>query len=96
MGQVENSLFGKPHYKQCKNCGCEFRVGKGINSKGKKLTKVGLVFAICTLAEIRMTEYAGHAMEIARENVGELILEITKSNPALLHFRKRAFFWSFC
>ncbi|MBO6217951.1 MAG: hypothetical protein J6N81_00050 [Treponema sp.] len=49
MGQVENSLFGKPHYKQCKNCGCEFRVGKGINSKGKKLTKVGLVFAICTL-----------------------------------------------
>lgn len=34
---VESGLKARYKYKDCKNCGCSFRVGKGINSKGKKI-----------------------------------------------------------
>lgn len=34
---VESGLKASYKYKDCKNCGCSFRVGKRINSKGKKL-----------------------------------------------------------
>lgn len=46
---VESGLKARYKYKDCKNCGCSFRVGKGINSKGKKFTPVGIVVGICTL-----------------------------------------------
>lgn len=33
----------------CRYCGCSFKDGKGVNSKGKKYTTVGLIFNICML-----------------------------------------------
>lgn len=33
-------------WKECRNCGRSFKVGKGVNSKGKKFTPVGIVVVI--------------------------------------------------
>ena len=33
----------------CRYCGCSFKDGKGVNSKGKKFTTVGLIINICML-----------------------------------------------
>ena len=49
MATIEDSLFGRVKYKDCKNCSCSFRVGKGYNSKGKRFTPVGIIVGICTL-----------------------------------------------
>ena len=49
MGDIESSLGFKAKYKNCRNCGCSFRVGKGVNSKGKKFTPVDIIIGICTL-----------------------------------------------
>lgn len=49
MSELENSLFGKPRYRQCKNCGQSFRIGKGVNNKGKRFTPARIVLAVCTL-----------------------------------------------
>ena len=46
---IESGLKASYKYKDCKNCGCSFRVGKGVNSKGKKFTPVGIIIGICTL-----------------------------------------------
>lgn len=34
--------------KSCRYCGCSFRSGKGVNSKGHKYTIVGWIWIICT------------------------------------------------
>ena len=49
MGDIESANGLKAKYKNCKNCGCSFRLGKGVNSKGKRFTPVGIIIGICTL-----------------------------------------------
>ena len=34
--------------KTCKYCGCSFKSGSGVNSKGKKYTIAGWIWIICT------------------------------------------------
>ena len=33
----------------CRYCGCSFKDGKGVNSKGKKFTTAGVIINICML-----------------------------------------------
>lgn len=49
MSEMENAVFGKPKYRQCKNCGRSFKIGKGVNNKVKRFTPAGIVLAVCTL-----------------------------------------------
>lgn len=49
MRDIESANGLKATYKNCRNCGCSFRVGKGVNSKGKRFTPVGIIIGICTL-----------------------------------------------